>query len=394
MKTIRLLAILEATSITGPAKNLLQFAQCARERGAYPGVEVSIAVFRREGQSNLLLETAGRLGIPVHALPEAGRFDRAVIPGLRSLASELKPDLIQSHAVKSHFLVRAARLDRGAPWVAFHHGYTWPDLRARVYNRLDRWSLRTAKRVLTVSEPFRRELIGRGVAPERIEVVHNAIDPQWGRRDRNPEAAEALRAKLGIGQEKRVVLIVGRLSSEKDHRTLLEAMRRLPEAHLVIVGDGPERPRIEETVRALGLGESVTLVGQVPSAEPYYGIADICVLSSLSEGSPNALLEAMAAGVPVVATAVGGVPEMVSHGESALLIQKGDCPAMTGAIAALLADGELARRLAAKAREVILERFAPAPRTRKLVEIYGELVTSNAEWPRPTSNPRRIPPAS
>jgi glycosyltransferase involved in cell wall biosynthesis len=373
MKTIRLLAILEATTITGPAKNLLQFAQCAREH-----VEVTIAVFWREGQSNLFLETAGRLAIPVHALPEAGRFDRTLIPTLRSLASELKPDLIQSHAVKSHFLVRAAGLHRVAPWVAFHHGYTWPDLRARAYNQLDRWSLRAAKRVLTVSEPFRRELIGRGVAPERIDVVHNAIDPQWGLRGKAPEASAALRAQLGIGPEKRVVLIVGRLSSEKDHRTLLEALRRLqgsvPPPHLAIVGDGPERPRIEEAIRALGLVESVTLTGMVPSAEPYYGIADVCVLSSLSEGSPNALLEAMAAGVPVVATAVGGVPEMVTHGESALLIQPGDCQAMTSAIAALLSDGDLARKLAARAREVVLERHAPEARTRRLVEAYCRLV--------------------
>jgi glycosyltransferase involved in cell wall biosynthesis len=118
---------------------------------------------------------------------------------------------------------------------------------------------------------------------------------------------------------------------------------------------------------------SVTLAGQVPSAEPFYGIADICVLSSLSEGSPNALLEAMAAGAPVVATAVGGIPEMVTHGESALLVEPGDCEAMTNAIAALLNDGDLARRLAARAREIVLERHAPEARARRLVEIYRRL---------------------
>jgi glycosyltransferase involved in cell wall biosynthesis len=372
MKSLRLLAILEADTITGPAKNLLQFAQCARGQ-----VDVEIAVFRREGQSNLFIETAGRLAIPVHTMPEAGRFDLTVVRALRSLAGELKPDVVQSHAVKSHFLARASGLHRMAPWVAFHHGYTWPDLRARIYNQLDRWSLRGADCVLTVSEPFRRELVRRGVAAQRIEVVHNAIDPQWGRRDKSPEASAALRARLGIGPETRVVLIVGRLSSEKDHGTLLEAMRRVrgtaPDAHLAIVGDGPERPRIEETVRRLGLVGSVTLAGQVPSAEPFYGIADICVLSSLSEGSPNALLEAMAAGVPVVATAVGGIPEMVTHAESALLVKPGDCEAMTNAIAALLNDGDLARRLAARAREIVLERHAPEARARRLVEIYRRL---------------------
>jgi glycosyltransferase involved in cell wall biosynthesis len=383
MRTVRLLAILEASTITGPAKNLLQFAH---ERTDDPAVRTEIAVFRREGQSNLFIETAGREGVTVHALREAGRFDRAVIAALRALAAELKPDIVQSHAVKSHFLVRAAGLDRMAPWVAFHHGYTWPDLRARLYNQLDRWSLRAARRAVTMSRPFRRELIRRGVAPERIEIVHNAIDPEWGSRGRRPEAAAALRGELKIAPEARVLLIVGRLSTEKDHRTLMEAVRRLPSApaaHLVIVGDGPERPRIEESARSLGLAERVTLTGQVDSAEPYYGIADICVLSSLSEGSPNALLEAMAAGVPVVATAVGGIPEIVADGESALLIPPKDPAAMTGAVAALLEDEGLARKLAGRARQLAVERHAPEARARRLVEIYTRLL----EDPRAGSAP-------
>ena len=251
MKTIRLLAIIEATSITGPAKNLLQFAQCAREGWTGTAVETAVVVFQRGTGPNRFIEAARQAAIPVYAVAEAGRFDRRVMAGLRTAAREWKPAVVQSHAVKAHFLVRASGLNRMAPWAAFHHGYTWPDLRAQIYNQLDRWSLRAADRVLTVSEPFRMELVHRGVAAERIEVLHNAIDPQWGRRDKSPEASAALRARLGIGPEKRVVLIVGRLSSEKDHGTLLEAMRRLrgmaPEAHLVIAGDGPERPRIERS---------------------------------------------------------------------------------------------------------------------------------------------------
>ena len=116
---------------------------------------------------------------------------------------------------------------------------------------------------------------------------------------------------------------MGRLSREKDHLSLLRAVSQLRDLNmqLVIVGEGPERVAIESAIRELALSDAVTMTGQVPSAEPYYGIADVAVLSSLSEGSPNALLEAMAAGVPVVATAVGGVPEIVTHRESALLIE-------------------------------------------------------------------------
>jgi len=376
MSRLRLLAIIEAVTITGPAKNLLQFAKLARLEGHNPAIEVSIAVFQRPGAPELFLDTARQLSIPVYPIVERGRFDRSVVAQLLSLAKELRPDLIQSHAVKSHFLARQSGLYRLAPWIAFHHGYTWPDLRARLYNRLDRWSLRAASHVLTVSRPFREELMRQGVKPERIEVVHNAIDPQWGQPTGSPES---LRAKWGIAPGEKVILIVGRLSREKDHITLLQSIYQLKRTaphlcpHLLIVGEGPARDAIEQSVRSLNLAGSVTLTGQVPSAEPYYPIADIAVLSSLSEGSPNALLEAMAARVPVVATRVGGIPEIVTDRESALLIEPRDCAAMTQAIAALLNDAGLRGRLTDCAGRLILARYTPEARVQRLLEIYGRL---------------------
>jgi glycosyltransferase involved in cell wall biosynthesis len=175
------------------------------------------------------------------------------------------------------------------------------------------------------------------------------------------------------------VLIVGRLSREKDHRTLLDAVHRLRpplNPHLLIVGDGPERGPLEERIHAGGMTSSVTLTGQTPSAEAFYGIADVAVLSSLSEGSPNALLEAMAARLPVVATKVGGIPEIVTDGESALLVAPRDPCAMSKAIAALLSDAALARRLSDRAYEVISTRYTPEVRTRRLIEIYLDALGS------------------
>jgi glycosyltransferase involved in cell wall biosynthesis len=236
--------------------------------------------------------------------------------------------------------------------------------------------LRSAKKVLTVSVPFRDQLAARGVRSERIEIIHNAISAEWGARARQAGNGAGLRAGMGIADDIKVVLIVGRLSREKDHLTLLEAVNRLRGTvmpHLVIVGDGPEKPRIEARVRHLGLDECVTFTGHRSSAEPWYGIADVAVLSSLSEGSPNALLEAMATNVPVVATAVGGVIEIVTHEESALLVNPGDPESMSAAIARLLTEPELADRLTKRSHELILERHEPESRTRKLVSIYRSL---------------------
>ncbi|HZL57854.1 MAG TPA: glycosyltransferase [Bryobacteraceae bacterium] len=362
MKPLRLLAIIEASTITGPAKNLLEFARTSR--GA--GVETIIATFTRSSDDNLFIRTARQSGIPIETIRETGPFDAAAMRALAQLVDRIRPDIIQTHAVKSHFLARRAGLPRYAPWVAFHHGYTWPTLRARAYNQFDRWSLRAADKVLTVSIPFRRELTAHGVKPDRIEIVHNAIPSGWGASAHPP-------ADLGIPGERKVILIVGRLSAEKDHLTLVNAVNALrPRAdpHLAIVGDGPERGRIEKLVARLGLTDRVTFAGQQDSAEPYYAMADVAVLSSLSEGSPNALLEAMAAGVPVVATAVGGIPEIVTDGESALLVRPGDVGAMSTAIARLLVDEPLALAVAERSRTLIRERHTPEGRMRRLVEIY------------------------
>jgi glycosyltransferase involved in cell wall biosynthesis len=372
MSRLRLLALLEAYSITGPAKNLLEFAHLAQEAD----VETTIVTFTRGETSNQFLETARQSGVPVETIHEQGAFDRKVVRSLSQIATRLQPDIIQTHAVKSHFLARSAGLPGIAPWVAFHHGYTWPSLRARLYNQLDRWSLPTARKVLTVSMPFRQELAARGVDPSRIEVIHNAIPPEWGQRFREPGHNRSLREQLGIAMDRNVILIVGRLSREKDHVTLLEAVASLPadlRTHVVIVGEGPERPRIEERIRSLSLAQSVTFTGQQSTAEPFYGIADVAVLSSLSEGSPNALLEAMAAGVPVVATRVGGIPEIVQDRESALLIEPGDAPAMNQALKSVLSDGPLARRLVERSRERIQEHHSPQARMRKLLNVYAAL---------------------
>jgi glycosyltransferase involved in cell wall biosynthesis len=373
MKPVRLLAIIEAETITGPAKNLLQFAASARSGWLDPAIEVTIATFFRGGSANLFVDNARGAGLVVHVLAERGRFDRSVIAALKALARQVSPDLIQTHAVKSHFFARLAGLHHLAPWIAFHHGYTWPDRRARLYNQLDYWSLRAAAQVVTVSLPFKDELVRKGVAPGRIEVVHNAIDLAWGAKQQSPEVSAALRAKLGIPSSKKIVLVVGRLSREKDHITLLESMLRLrPEvaAHLLIVGDGPERSRIEAGVLSLELAADVTFTGQVPSAEPFYALADLAVLSSRSEGSPNALLEAMAARVPIVATSVGGVPEIVSNGESALLVEPGNAESMADAIGALLTDAGLAARLTSQAHERAASLHSPEARTRRLWQLY------------------------
>jgi glycosyltransferase involved in cell wall biosynthesis len=180
------------------------------------------------------------------------------------------------------------------------------------------------------------------------------------------ERALGLRRKLGLDCRTRVLLSVGRLSQEKGHANLVRALPKMMERigatpfRFVLVGDGPERARIERLSRSLGMASSITLTGQQDDISPYYAIADVFALPSYTEGSPNVLLEAMAAGVPVVATAIGGVPELTRNGRDALLVKSGDMAGLVSATVRLFYDQSLRDRLTRSAREVVLRETPEA----------------------------------
>ncbi|MGH9760478.1 MAG: glycosyltransferase, partial [Blastocatellia bacterium] len=189
---------------------------------------------------------------------------------------------------------------------------------------------------------------------------------------------------LGADQGSRLILSVGRLSREKGHVDLVEAFAKLwrsfpmIDAKLVIVGDGPERRTILDRADALGVGDRVVLTGQLDDLKPYYLVSDIMVLPSHSEGSPNVLLEAMAAGLPVVATRVGGIPEIVAHDGSALLVDPHRPDKMAASMAMLLADPDLGFRLAEEARRTVALHHSLSVRHRMLSGIYRDLVSEPA----------------
>jgi len=363
---MRILAFLEAVTVTGPAKNIIEFARQAP-------VEIIVATFQRQSKPNDFTRAVEAAGIPLHIIHERRAFDTGVVAQMRRIVEQVQPDILQTHAIKSHFLMRASGLWKRRPWIAFHHGYTFTDAKQKLYNQLDRWSLRKSRRVITVSRAFARQLADIGVDAGRIEVVHNAIDPAWGEI---AHLRQQKRAELQIEEQDKVLLIVGRLSREKAHGALVEALARLrhlcPEVpvKLLIVGDGPERGTIERIAAAHGVRDQVILTGYTADVAPYYAAADIAVLASVTEGSPNALLEAMAASLPVVATAVGGIPEIVSDHETAILVPAGDVEALAQGLREVLMDETAAREMAVRARSLIVSRFTPQARMRRLCEIY------------------------
>jgi glycosyltransferase involved in cell wall biosynthesis len=364
MNNIRVLAMLEATNVSGSAKAVLEFAkEAARGYSGFPKIELSILTFDRGQGENCLTQTIRNIGTPLDIIFERRRFDSNVVPELRSLFAKRCVDLIWTNSVKSHFLVRWAGLNRSRKWVAFHHGYTTVDAKMRIYNQLDRWSLRTANQVFTSSAAFIDELERSNVQRDHIHVQHMPIRPF----ELVPEKQKMeMRRQLRLGDTTRVLLSVGRLSREKGHSDLIQAMPKMIELagnsplRLVIVGEGPERPRIEELCRNLRLTDIVTLTGQQDNINRYYGIANVFLLPSHNEGCPNVLLEAMAAGVPVVATEVGGIPEVVTNGREAILVKKHDPAGLALATAKILQDRDLRNSLISFAREIVARKTPEA----------------------------------
>lgn len=373
---LRVMTLIEGASITGPLRALLD---CSRfESTGTDTVRVLRTVVttsrRNAPPRREFLDAVAAADLPVEMLDERHAFDLEPVSRLSELMRRAAPDIVESHSYKLHALAWLARQRLGndprPAWIAFHHGYTRETWRVRCYNQFDRLTLRFADHVVTVCNSFADTLRGRGVGAARISVLHNALAEQpkvTANESRN------LRAALGISASDLVVLSVGRLSSEKGHADLVTAFAsvlvrtRREDVRLVIVGDGIELRRLRALAQPLG--SRVIFAGQQPDIRLWFGIADIFALPSHSEGSPLALLEAMQAGLPIVATSVGGIPEMIDDRESALLVPARDRPALAAALAALFNDATR-RAVLGEAAFLRCRRYSPAARGSALLELY------------------------
>jgi glycosyltransferase involved in cell wall biosynthesis len=379
---IRVLSIMESDFVSGPAKNLLEFAKRARNpSNGLPSVELTAATYQRGNGNpadNGFVAAAARAGVTMDIIPEKRRFDTSVISHIESILELRKPDIVQTHNVKSHFLMRWSGLWRKYRWIAYHHGYVTTDTKMLLYNQLDRWSLQKPAHLVTVCGPFREQLESRGIPSNRITVRHNAIKPFV---TPPAEDVDAVRRSIPCPVSTPLMLMVSRLSHEKGHVDLLEALAILKRSgtrrHTVIVGEGYERGAIERARERLGLQDDVTLAGHKDDVRPYFAIANLYLMPSHSEGSPNSLLEAMAAGVPCVASSVGGVPEIMTNERTGLLTPPSNPEALAKAIGRLLTDPALAASLADNAR-IEIARFTPEVHHANLVRVYQQVLGSPA----------------
>jgi glycosyltransferase involved in cell wall biosynthesis len=273
-----------------------------------------------------------------------------------------KPDLIMTHGFNTHFVVWVAqrRLKERLPVVCSYHGpYHAVNLKTRLlgfaYERFTEYFFRRhALAVVTVADHARARLIKRGVPAEKITVIHNAIE-DFSPESKTDSARSVWRQRWGIREGEILIGAVGRLDPIKGHRYLIESFAAMaacnPVARLVLVGDGPARAGLENMVRRSPAAKRIILAGRIPKADEALPALDVYVLPSLSECHSIALLEAMRAGLPIVATDVGGNPESVSRELEGLLVPPADADLLAKALESLIGDKDLRCRLGAAARQ-------------------------------------------
>ena len=314
-----------------------------------------------------LVEEFRRRGVAVHSLGASGRL--GWVGALRALVRQERYDVIHTHAPMPAVVARLVA-GRGSVLVHTEHN-VWER-----YRPLTRWAnaltYRRNRRVIAVSESVAASARRRGGRPP-VEVVIHGIDARATRSEDRTGA----RARLGLLPEGLVVMTVGNLTVKKAHSTLLDAFvvvrARRGDARLVIVGDGPLRGELEQRVVDLGLVGAALLCGSRDDVADLLPAADVFVLSSVHEGLPIALVEALASGLPCVATAVGGVPEVIRDGIEGFLVEPGDVAGLAAAIEKLLGDAELRRNVGARARERAAA-FDIGPAVERTRDIYRAAV--------------------
>ncbi len=297
---------------------------------------------------------------------------------MREIAGHLErveADVLCCHGYKANLLGRIAARRRKIPVVAVARGWTGESFKVRLYERLDRFHLRWMDHVVCVSEAQAAKVRRAGVRAARMSVIYNAIDPT---RFHEPDAR--YRAKLlRYFRQPRTHIIgaAGRLSPEKGFDVLVTAaeqvLRTHPSAGFVLFGEGPERARLQQQINAAGLNQTFILCGFRADLDRFLPHFDLLVLPSYTEGLPNVVLEAFAASVPVVATAVGGTPEVIEDGVSGYLVPPGNAEVMAERIGESLTWGDKLPDMGRKGRLRVQEKFGFATQARLYRELFEQV---------------------
>lgn len=296
---------------------------------------------------------------------------------LRQFLKREEVRLVHAHQYTPFFYAAFSRFLGGGPPILFtEHGRFFPDGPNRKRMWINPWLLRKSDRVIAVGECVREALFHfEGIPRGKVDVIYNGVDLD---RFAPTGSRAATRCELGVAEDEFVLLTVARLDSIKDHATSVRAMaelrRRVPKLKLLLAGDGPERGNLESLIRQTGTEGTVRMLGLRRDVPRLMEAADGFLLTSVSEGIPLTLIEAMGASLPIVATRVGGIPEVVEEGVTGLLVPAGNAAAVAEALVSLERDRGFARSLGQKGHQVAHRRFREDDMIRHYEDVYRRML--------------------
>ncbi len=371
IKKPKVLIIISTSIVGGPGKGLFQFLKSAnKDKFDY----LLCGIIRRNRAKTEFINQALKKGLNLRLLYEYFRFDPSLICQARDLVLKNDINIIQTHGYKENVLGFFLKRICKKPWIGFAHGYTDENAKVRFYNKLDRFTLRYPDIVVTVSSPLKNLLLDSGVPGKKIRIIYNAIDKDELKPDLEPKE---LRNRYDLRNEDKLIGVIGRLSPEKGQEIFLKAFKKvteeIPFVKAIIIGDGQERERLIKFCANNGLKDRVIFAGQQNNVANFYQILDLLVLPSFSEGLPNVVLEAMAFKIPVVATSVGGVPEIITDGENGLLVPSGKPEIMAYRVTQLLNSDKIQTYIKENGYRSIYPKFSPIYKASQMLSLYEGL---------------------
>jgi glycosyltransferase involved in cell wall biosynthesis len=393
---IKILRIIGRLNIGGPAIHVVNLT-AGLDRACF---EQLLVVGTENAGEGSMIEYASLRGVQPHVIPEiVTEFsltprDAKALANLYALMRRHRPHIVHTHTAKAGFLGRLAARMAGVPIVihTYHghvlHGYYGP-VKSWLLRRMEQALAGITDRLVTVSEQVKAELVAHGVArAEKFTVIPLGFDLD-SFLNSNAQCGQ-FRQEIGLSGAAKLVGIVGRLFPIKNHRLFLDAAATIAAqeqtARFVIVGDGPLRAALERHAQELGIVDRVLFTGWRRDLPSIYADLDVLVVSSDNEGTPVSAIEAMAAGCPVVATRVGGLPDLITGQETGLLVLPKDSEGLASAVLHLLQNPELARNIGRKAMTAAREGFSVRRLLDDMDHLYRQLLTDRAVPYRSTAH--------
>lgn len=364
---INVLHLRASTGFGGAENIILSYCQKLDSRRFRASI---LTTFPARFESNFLAAAAQRLGIPCDKLRYAHRFSVPSVRDFLRYLDERKIDIVHAHGYRENILAGLGAYYKNVVTVSTAHGWITDPVRTQI----DLWALKPLHRIIAVSPSVEEKLLRAGFKRDRIVLLLNGVDIAQFQKQ---APHRSLQAQWGIAPRTFVVGTVARLSPEKGLADLIRAAQQIvaqcPVVKFLIVGDGPERTALEKLTADLSLQDFVIFTGYQENVAAFYSLMNLYASPSLLEAMPKSLLEAAACELPLVATAVGGVPQIVQPGATGVLLPAGDFKKMAAEIIHLIQNPALGAQYGRRARELVCAKFSETEAVKKLENIYTEI---------------------